>query len=100
MEKINLIKKLDLIKEHWSPKIVGEVNDVYIKLVKFKGDFIWHFHEEEDIQRTCRNYGHTWDLQAWEKRDPSRLFCACGTRGSRQTRAFVCRNRIRYVHIF
>ncbi len=48
MEKINLIKKLDLIKEHWSPKIVGEVNDVYIKLVKFKGDFIWHFHEEED----------------------------------------------------
>ena len=48
MEKINLIKKLDLIKKHWSPKIIGEVNDVYIKLVKFKGDFIWHFHEEED----------------------------------------------------
>ena len=48
MEKINLTQKLDLIKEHWSPKIVGEVNDVHIKLVKFKGDFIWHFHETED----------------------------------------------------
>jgi mannose-6-phosphate isomerase-like protein (cupin superfamily) len=48
MEKINLVRKFNLIKEHWSPKIVGEVNDVYIKLVKFKGDFVWHFHEAED----------------------------------------------------
>ena len=48
MGKINLTQKFDLIKEHWSPKIVGEVNDVYIKLVKFKGDFIWHHHETED----------------------------------------------------
>lgn len=48
MEKINLTQKLALIKEHWSPKIIGEVNDVYIKLVKFQGDFIWHFHETED----------------------------------------------------
>ena len=48
MEKINLIQKLDFIKEHWSPKIIGEVNDVYVKLVKFQGDFIWHFHETED----------------------------------------------------
>jgi mannose-6-phosphate isomerase-like protein (cupin superfamily) len=48
MEKINLFQKFDLIKEHWSPKIVGEINDVYIKLVKFQGDFIWHHHETED----------------------------------------------------
>ncbi len=48
MEKINLAQKLSMIKEHWSPKIVGEVNDVYIKLVKFKGEFVWHFHEAED----------------------------------------------------
>jgi mannose-6-phosphate isomerase-like protein (cupin superfamily) len=48
MEKINLAHKLNLIKEHWNPKIVGEVNDVYIKLVKFKGEFVWHFHEAED----------------------------------------------------
>ena len=48
MEKINLEQKLSLIEEHWSPKIIGEVNDVYIKLVKFQGDFIWHHHETED----------------------------------------------------
>lgn len=48
MEKINLAQKLSLIKEHWNPKIIGEVNDVYIKLVKFRGEFVWHFHEEED----------------------------------------------------
>ena len=48
MEKINLAQKFDLIDEHWSPKVVGEVNDVSIKLVKFQGDFIWHYHETED----------------------------------------------------
>ena len=48
MEKINLAQKFELIKEHWSPKVVGEVNDVSIKLVKFQGDFIWHHHETED----------------------------------------------------
>ena len=48
MEKINLAQKFSLIKDLWSPKIVGEVNDAYIKLVKFKGEFIWHFHETED----------------------------------------------------
>jgi mannose-6-phosphate isomerase-like protein (cupin superfamily) len=48
MEKINIEQKLSLIKEHWSPKIIGEVNDVYIKLVKFQGEFVWHQHEEED----------------------------------------------------
>jgi mannose-6-phosphate isomerase-like protein (cupin superfamily) len=48
MEKINLAQKFDLIKDHWSPKIIGEVNDVYIKLVKFQGEFIWHLHEKED----------------------------------------------------
>jgi mannose-6-phosphate isomerase-like protein (cupin superfamily) len=48
MEKINLAQKLSKIKEHWSPKIIGEVNDVYIKLVKFQGEFVWHHHEGED----------------------------------------------------
>jgi mannose-6-phosphate isomerase-like protein (cupin superfamily) len=48
MEKINLGQKLSLIKDHWSPRIIGEVDDVHIKLVKFQGDFIWHHHEEED----------------------------------------------------
>ena len=48
MEKINLKQKLGLINEQWSPHIVGELNDQYVKLVKFKGPFTWHHHEIED----------------------------------------------------
>ena len=48
IEKVNLSEKFGLISEHWSPKIAGEVNDAFVKLVKFQGDFVWHRHEEED----------------------------------------------------
>ena len=48
IEKVNLSEKFGLFTEHWSPKIAGEVNDSYVKLVKFRGDFVWHKHEEED----------------------------------------------------
>jgi mannose-6-phosphate isomerase-like protein (cupin superfamily) len=48
LEKVNLSDKFSLFDEHWSPKIVGEVNDSYVKLVKFQGDFVWHKHDEED----------------------------------------------------
>ena len=48
MEKVNLIEKFNLFQEHWSPKIVGDVNDCYLKLVKFKGEFVWHHHDVED----------------------------------------------------
>jgi|SRR5947209_7095998 len=48
IEKVNLSEKFGLFREHWSPKIAGEVNDSLVKLVKFKGDFVWHKHEEED----------------------------------------------------
>ncbi len=48
MEKVNLAQKLSVFDEYWSPKIVGEVNDVYVKLAKFKGEYIWHHHEAED----------------------------------------------------
>ena len=48
IEKVNLSEKFGLFGEHWSPKIAGEVNDSYVKLVKFRGDFVWHKHEEED----------------------------------------------------
>ena len=48
MEKINLNDKLKLFSDHWSPKIVGELNDSYMKLAKFKGEFVWHHHEHED----------------------------------------------------
>ena len=48
VEKVNLTEKLGLFDEYWSPKIVGELNESYVKLVKFKGEFVWHFHERED----------------------------------------------------
>jgi mannose-6-phosphate isomerase-like protein (cupin superfamily) len=48
METINLSEKLAQFTEHWSPKIVGEVNDCFVKVVKFRGEFVWHHHERED----------------------------------------------------
>ena len=48
MNKVNLAEKLELFHDHWSPKIVGEVNHVAVKLVKFQGEFVWHHHELED----------------------------------------------------
>jgi mannose-6-phosphate isomerase-like protein (cupin superfamily) len=48
MDKVNLKEKFTLFDDYWSPKIVGELNDSYIKLVKVKGEFTWHHHENED----------------------------------------------------
>ncbi len=48
MEIVNLNDKFNLFQEHWQPKIAGEVNDAYVKLVKFKGEFLWHKHDAED----------------------------------------------------
>jgi len=48
MEIVNLDEKLSKVKEFWRPKIVGELNDSYVKVVKFKGAFVWHHHDEED----------------------------------------------------
>lgn len=48
MQKVNVAGKMALISEHWSPKIVGELNGQHFKLVKFHGDFVWHRHEHED----------------------------------------------------
>ncbi len=48
IEKINLNSKLKLIQQYWDPKIVGELNGSYIKLAKFKDEFIWHKHDNED----------------------------------------------------
>jgi mannose-6-phosphate isomerase-like protein (cupin superfamily) len=48
MEKVNLAHKFSLFEDHWSPMIAGEINDSYLKLVKFKGEFVWHHHESED----------------------------------------------------
>ena len=48
MEKVNLTEKFSQFKEQWSPKIVGELNGQMVKLVKFKGPFVWHHHDHED----------------------------------------------------
>ncbi len=45
---MNLAQKFSLFQDYWSPKIVAELNDSYIKLVKLKGEFVWHQHETED----------------------------------------------------
>ena len=47
-EKVNLSQKFSLFSDHWSPKIAGELNDSYVKLVKFQGEFVWHHHQNED----------------------------------------------------
>ncbi|HKM76414.1 MAG TPA: cupin domain-containing protein [Candidatus Bathyarchaeia archaeon] len=48
MEKVNFGKKFGLFKDYWSPKIVGDLNDSYVKIAKFKGEFVWHKHDFED----------------------------------------------------
>lgn len=48
MDKINLAQKLTLFSEHWSPKIVAELNGQAVKLAKFQGEFVWHHHDNED----------------------------------------------------
>ena len=48
MKKVNLAEKFALFSEHWSPKLVGQVNHCAVKLVKFQGEFLWHHHERED----------------------------------------------------
>jgi len=45
---VNIAHKFSLFHEFWSPRIAGELNDAYVKLVKLKGEFVWHHHESED----------------------------------------------------
>tara|TARA_Y100000588_G_C13577410_1_gene637233 strand:+ start:180 stop:539 length:360 start_codon:yes stop_codon:yes gene_type:complete len=48
MSKINLKEKLSKFSEHWSPKVIAEINDYQFKLVKIKGNFVWHNHADSD----------------------------------------------------
>jgi mannose-6-phosphate isomerase-like protein (cupin superfamily) len=48
LDKVNLTQKFSLFSDHYQPKIAGELNDFYVKLVKFQGPFVWHHHEAED----------------------------------------------------
>ena len=48
IDKINVASKFDLFGEYWSPKIIGELNETFVKAVKLKGEFVWHSHQVED----------------------------------------------------
>jgi mannose-6-phosphate isomerase-like protein (cupin superfamily) len=48
IKKVNLAEKFGLFTEQWHPKIVGELNDTYVKLGRLQGEFVWHHHDNED----------------------------------------------------
>lgn len=48
VDKVNIQAKFDLVQEYWKPKIIGELNQQYVKIVRFKGPFVFHKHESED----------------------------------------------------
>jgi len=48
LNPINLSEKLSKFNQHWSPKVIAEMNDYQFKLVKIQGDFVWHQHQETD----------------------------------------------------
>ncbi len=48
IEPIDLVQKFSLFSEPWSPKVVGELNDSFVKLVRLRGEFVWHHHDHED----------------------------------------------------
>ncbi len=48
MSKVNLADKFSQFEAAWTPKIVGKVNNFHVKLAKFRGDFQWHSHKDED----------------------------------------------------
>jgi mannose-6-phosphate isomerase-like protein (cupin superfamily) len=48
MDKVSLDTKFAAFSEHWSPKIVAELNGQHVKVVKFVGEFVWHHHDHED----------------------------------------------------
>jgi len=47
-KKVNINDKLDKFHDHWSPRIIGELNGQYVKLAKVKGEMVWHSHKNED----------------------------------------------------
>lgn len=53
VQKVNLREKFDHISEHWRPKVVGTLNGQEVKLVKVKGEFVWHHHDTADELFLC-----------------------------------------------
>ncbi|MBK5553394.1 MULTISPECIES: cupin domain-containing protein [unclassified Pseudomonas] len=47
-KSLNFAQKIDLIDQHWSPRVIAEMNDYQFKVVKLLGDFIWHDHQDTD----------------------------------------------------
>ena len=47
-QAINLASKLQMLSEHWQPRVIAEMNDYQFKVVKLEGDFVWHRHEDTD----------------------------------------------------
>lgn len=48
IRKVNIQEKLNLISDYWKPRIVGELNNQQVRIVKIKGEFVFHTHENED----------------------------------------------------
>ena len=48
MDKVTITAELAKVTEHWTPRIIGQVNDQYVKVAKLLGEFVWHAHENED----------------------------------------------------
>ncbi len=48
LQPINIMQKFEMIDKYWTPHIIAELNDQYVKLCKLNGDFVWHAHENED----------------------------------------------------
>ena len=48
MKSVNLSEKFDKFSDYWAPRVIAEMNDYYFKLVKVKGEFVWHTHDDTD----------------------------------------------------
>lgn len=48
MDKVNINEKLSLFSDHWNPRVVAQLNGQHVRLVKFRGEFVWHQHDHED----------------------------------------------------
>ena len=92
MHKVNLTEKFSLITEHWRPKVVAELNGQEVKLVKVRGEFVWHHHDLEDelfliVRGSLRiefrdRVGHAWP-GGTARHPPGRGAPPRGGRGSR-----------------
>ncbi|MBG0738018.1 cupin domain-containing protein [Paeniglutamicibacter antarcticus] len=57
MDPVSIAEALELVKDHWTPRVVGRVNDQYVKVAKLLGELVWHAHDNED-EMFLVVYGH------------------------------------------